>query len=658
MNISAAQVNNLKAAVAAGLKAMWRPPRMTCAEYADEHFYMSSESSYSEGKWKSLPFQIGILNAMGNDLITTLNVMKSARVGYTKMLMANAAYKIEHKKRNVLMYQPRDKQAASFMKKHVEPAIRDIPVWGALAPWLGKKHRDSTLEDKVFSNGKTLMVRGGAAAANYREISTDDVIYDELAGFDESIEREGNATGLGDTRLELSVFPKSIRGSTPKILGSCQMEKACSESPYHFHFYLPCPHCGELQRLKWGGKDEPFGIKWQGDDPKTAYYLCEHCACVIENKCLTAMQESPAAKWICEKTGIWTRDFLAFFDSEGNEIATPDNVAIYIWSAYNPLSSWRKLVTDFYKAKGDKEKLQTFVNTKLGQPWDDDTGEKLEWEDLARRREMYPAGKVPSRVVYLTAGVDTQDDRYEGRVWGWAAGQEAFLVDRFILNGKPDSQQLLDAVAERLNRTYTRADGIVMPIGLVAWDSGGHYTDVVYSMSKKLGLMRVIPVKGANVYGKPIANFPRKRNSKGVYLTEVGTDNAKELIMSRLRLLPDITEAKPGAIHLPLNEAVCDDAELQQLTAERKIPVRRDGRIVYRWDAGKKRNEALDCFVYALAALYIALERFGIDLDKLTAKAAQTAEVEAEAEMRPATQPKPTTSKSSGWLKTSGSGWL
>ncbi|WP_413486267.1 phage terminase large subunit family protein [Shewanella baltica] len=623
MSISAAQIKNLKAAVSAGLRSFYRPPMLTCSQYADEHFYMSSESSYTEGKWESLPFQIGILNAMGNDQISTLNLMKSARVGYTKMLMANAAYKIEHKKRNVLIYQPRDGQAKTFMKKHVETAIRDIPVWRLLAPWMGRKHKDSTLEDKIFTNGKTLMVRGGTAAANYREISTDDVIYDELAGFDESIEHEGNATSLGDTRIELSMFPKSIRGSTPKVLGTCQIEKACSESPHYFRFNLPCPHCDELQDLKWGGPEEAFGIKWHKNakgehDPSTAYYLCEHCGCCIENNQLDDMELHPSAIWICENTGIRTGDFLDFYDADGNDITTPPNISIHIWSAYNSLNSWAKLVTEFFKAKGDKEKLQTFVNTKLGQPWDNDNGERLEWEDLAKRREMYPSGKVPNWVVYLTAGIDTQDDRYEGRIWGWGAGKEAALIDRFILYGDPASQVLKDKVAERIAKSYARADGVVLNIGVAGWDSGGHYTDDVYAMSKKLGLMRVIPLKGANVYGKPIANFPRKRTAKGVYLTEVGTDNAKELLMSMLRIAPDVDVRKPGAIHFPLNEAVCDDVELQQLTSERKVPVRDKGRVIYKWSAGKRRNEALDCFVYALAALYIAIEKFGINLDKLS----------------------------------------
>ncbi len=659
MNISHSQIVNLKAAIKAGLSGFYRPPMLTCAEYADQHFYISAESSYDEGRWESLFFQVGILNAMGNDRIKTLNIMKSARVGYTKMLMANSAYKVEHKKRNVLIYQPRDGAAKSFMKKHVETAIRDIPIWAGLFPYLGKKHKNNTLEDKVFTNGKTLMVRGGTAAANYREISTDDVIYDELAGFDESIEREGNATGLGDTRTELSTFPKSIRGSTPKILGSCQMEKACSDSSYKFRLHLPCPHCGELQVLKWGGKDESFGIKWNNNNPKTAFYLCEHCACSIENNQLDDMGWHENAKWICSETSIYTKDFIEFYNADGDICETPETASIYIWSAYNPLNSWAKLVTGFLKAKGDIEKLQTFVNTKLGEPWDDDTGEKLDWEELRQRREMYQ-GEVPEWVQYLTWGIDTQDDRYEGRLWGWGANKEAALIDRFILNGDPASQTLLDKVEQRIKRSYTRADGIILDVGLTCWDSGGHYTDTVYSVSKKLGVMNVIPIKGANVYGKPIANFPKKRNRQGVYLTEVGTDNAKELIMSMLRVQPDVNERKAGAVHFPLNDSVCDDSELQQLTAERKIPVRKNGTTFYRWDAGKRRNEALDCFVYALAALYISIERFGIDLEELAQKQQQQSEDSTAAESEPESTAQPAnTTNQNNWLgNVSQQGWL
>ena len=101
MNISTAQVSSLAAAVNLGLSAMQRPPVQTAAEWMDEEYYLSVEGSYQEGRWKSLPFQVAIINAMANDDIREVNFVKSARVGYTKMLVANIAYKIEHKKRGI-----------------------------------------------------------------------------------------------------------------------------------------------------------------------------------------------------------------------------------------------------------------------------------------------------------------------------------------------------------------------------------------------------------------------------------------------------------------------------------------------------------------------------------------------------------------------------
>ncbi|EHW67211.1 hypothetical protein ECDEC10A_1002 [Escherichia coli DEC10A] len=44
---------------------------------------------------------------------------------------------------------------------------------------------------------------------------------------------------------------------------------------------------------------------------------------------------------------------------------------------------------------------------------------------------------------------------------------------------------------------------------------------------KKHGVFRVLPVKGASVYGKPVITMPKTRNQRGVYLCEVGTDTAK-----------------------------------------------------------------------------------------------------------------------------------
>ena len=349
MNISNSQVNRLRHFVRAGLRSLFRPEPQTAVEWADANYYLPKESAYQEGRWETLPFQRAIMNAMGSDYIREVNVVKSARVGYSKMLLGVYAYFIEHKQRNTLIWLPTDGDAENFMKTHVEPTIRDIPSLLALAPWYGKKHRDNTLTMKRFTNGRGFWCLGGKAAKNYREKSVDVAGYDELAAFDEDIEQEGSPTFLGDKRIEGSVWPKSIRGSTPKVRGTCQIERAASESLHFMRFHVACPHCGEEQYLKFGDKETPFGLKWTPDDPSSVFYLCEHNACVIRQQEL----DFTDARYICEKTGIWTRDGILWFSSSGEEIEPPDSVTFHIWTAYSPFTTWVQIVKDWMKTKGD-----------------------------------------------------------------------------------------------------------------------------------------------------------------------------------------------------------------------------------------------------------------------------------------------------------------
>ncbi|HBP0792158.1 phage terminase large subunit family protein, partial [Pseudomonas aeruginosa] len=179
--------------------------------------------------------------------------------------------------------------------------------------------------------------------------------------------------------------------------------------------------------------------------------------------------------------------------------------------------------------------------------------------------------------------------------------------------------------------------------------------DEVEAESIKHGVHWVVPTFGASTYGKPIANFPKRRKRK-VYKTELGTDNAKELIYSRLRIdVPIPWQPTPGCVHFPIDSDICDEDELKQITAEKKKPVMAKGVRVLRWDSGGRRNEALDCFVYALAALRISQQRFGLDLDQLE-------RVRVDPVPEPVAQQQPSNdnhaSTSQGWLNTGSGPWL
>lgn len=686
MTTSPPWIRGLAEAVRRGLDSLYKEPPMTAVEWADKHFYLSSESSYQQGRWETAAFQVAILNAMGNDLIRVFNLHKSARVGYTKMLMANIGYKIQHKKRNVLSYCPTDPDADELMKRHVDTMIRDVPVLLALAPWSGKKNSDNTQDAKRFENQKMLWCLGGKAARNYREKSPDEVIYDELSKFDHDIEGEGSPTSLGDKRLEGATYKKSIRGSTLGIAGQCQISRAAEKSPHFLRFHIKPPCCGGEQYLKWGGKDDPYGLKWRKDElgeVESAWYLCEHClGGTFEYH--EMVEASNTGRYICDYTGIWTRNGMEWFGKNDQPINTPRSVTFHIWTIYSTFTTWADIAAERLEVGKDLGKLKTFVNTTLGEVWEEDQSEKVSWEQLRDRRERYHA-QVPGRGVALFGSVDTQDDRYEGRVWAFGAGEESWLVHRFILYGDPASVELRRKVGIELHRQFMRADGQVMGVERWCWDAGGHYSDEVRAESRKHGVHWVIPIFGASTYGKPIANMPRKKEKKSkTYLTEVGTDNAKELIYNRLKLPPNGDQPVPGCVHFPLNDDICDEDELKQLTSETKKWVVIKGRRVFRWDASKKRNEALDNFVYVLAALRISQQRFGLDLDELAKGLPQVhaqpndepddeqseieqpqaaaepietpapAPVPEPADLQPAAEPAP----AGGWITTGQGAWL
>lgn len=109
---------------------------------------------------------------------------------------------------------------------------------------------------------------------------------------------------------------------------------------------------------------------------------------------------------------------------------------------------------------------------------------------------------------------------------GMGPGEESWLIDRQIIMGRHDDEQTLLRVDEAINKTYTRRNGAEMSISRICWDTGGIDPTIVYERSKKHGLFRVIPIKGASVYGKPVASMPRKRNKNGVSHGHTITVNA------------------------------------------------------------------------------------------------------------------------------------
>lgn len=589
--------------LARGLEAFGVPEPLSLAEWAGKHFYLSAESSYVEQRWQAWPFQRAIMACLSNDDIVEVDLQKSARVGYTKFLLAFIAYNAEHKRRNQAIWQPTDDDRDEFVKGEVDPMLRDVAAMRRVFPAYLARHKDNTLQMKRFL-GSTLHMRGGKAAKNYRRISVDVGLFDEVDAFDNDVEKEGDPVTLGAKRVEGATFPKIVCGSTPKLKGFSLIEGRVQLADKRFVFVIPCPHCDEPHPITWGGKDEPHGFKFDRNDPDSVRHLCPHCAALItQGDYLNAWERG---HWRADD-GTTIDHAGVFRDAAGTIIPPSRHIAfVDLWTAYSPAASWPAIVRDFIAAhekmqEGDPSKMKTFFNTTLARTWEGEI-EKTDADELKARAEPFALGLVPRGCLLLLCGVDTQDNRFEAHVWGFGRGGEMWTIHHHVIFGNPDEDATQQELEQYLFESrFRHVAGTDMQIHATAIDSGGHNTQAVYDFARRHGVRRVFAIKGRSGAEKHIKDgagpvdidWRGRKRKRGVILWHIGTNHAKDLFHSRLQ----ITKPGPGYVHLSKE---LSDEWFRQLAGEVRATRTTATGSQSRWAPIRKRVEALDCTVYAV----------------------------------------------------------
>jgi phage terminase large subunit GpA-like protein len=606
----------VKRAIRRGLSVMKAQPPMRLSKWAAEHFYLSAESSYTEGKWQAYPYQIFILDAFGNDDIEEVDVKKSSRTGYTKMLMAASSYFTVFRRRNQAIWQPTDSDAQEFVETEYNPMLRDVKPIKAVFPALEKKHQHNTNSYKKFL-GCVSYIKGGASARNYRRISVDVAILDEVSSFDKDIDQEGSPRKLAKKRTEGATFPKLICGSTPKLKYLCEIDAAIQEADAVYKPHIPCPHCGTFQVLEFGNKNSKHGLKWFNQDHETAAYACKVCTSLFTQAEYLGTWHlvrwiDDAGNWYCIETG-------QFKNAAGETIRPQKHIGIdKLWTIYSPQTSWSTIVKEYRaaiaKAKhGEKSDLKTFINTTLGDVYEDDV-EKTDAEDLKKRAEDFPLQIVSRGGLILKAGIDVQKDRFELVVWAFGRGEEMWTVDYQVVEFNPAIQSEWDKIDSYLLHKYPHAAGTVLCIEDAAIDTGGHWTHQAYNYVRQRKSAsgwsqvtqhapKVYATKGGSTANLPISGRGKLQDinnadrviKRGVKLYIIGTDTAKDLIHGRLQ----VQQPGPGCMHL---SKYLPDTFFDHMTSEVRLIKQTKKGAVSSWIVKRKgiRNEVLDCTVMTL----------------------------------------------------------
>jgi len=601
------------AALVASLFAEFmRPPaNLTVSQWADKHRMLSGKASSEPGPWRTdrTPYLRQIMDDLSaRSTVQEVVVMFAAQLGKSESGNNWLGYIIDNEPGPVMIVQPTTDMAKRFSRQRITPMLEETPA-------LRRKVRENRSRDdanttlmKDFAGG-VMVVSGANSAASLRSMPVRYLFLDEIDAYPLDVDGEGDPVALAEKRTSTFARKKVLKVSTPTTKDFSRIESAYLQSNAN-QFHVACPHCGEHQPLEWG-TNTAHGLRWSKDadgapDLTTVHYVCRHNGCIIQEHQKSAML--PTGHWVAAR-----------------ESTRPGKLTGYHLNAiYAPLGwvSWADLVQQFTEAahaarQGDISKLKTFTNTVLAETWEEQ-GDRSNVHELIKRAPDIPLRQVHWGLFVLTMGVDTQGDRLEAYVWAWGRGMERQMVDRQVFYGDPslpDSEpgSPWAQLTEYRRTPIQHASGRTLSILATMVDSGGHHTQAVYDYARRYAHAHVYAIKGQSVHGKAVLGKPTEQDvnwrgqkvKRGVKLWPIGTDTAKAEIYGRLRN----TEPGPGYVHISKHHS---PEVFEQLTAERLVTRYVKGHARMEWvkPAGK-RNEALDCAVYALAAAhFIGVDRW------------------------------------------------
>lgn len=590
--------------VRSALSMLMPPPDLPPSEWAERNVRIPTGNAIP-GPYRvaNAPYQREPMDQFVNPDCYRVTMMWGAQIGKTLTLLCIQGYAIEMRPRSQMMMQPSQADAQTWLETKFNPLVEASP---GIARRIAKpRGREGVNNQRMKSYpGGFLMMAWSGSPKTMRGRSAPMIGCDEVDGYART--PEGHPVGLlwqrsatfGDDRFLVEI-------STPTIKGASYIEESF-EAGDKRRFYVRCHDCGEHQFLRWEN------VTWKGrmstnvaaaledskhddHDPQSAAYVCAHCGSLWNDG------QRVAAIRTAEASGGGWRAEKPF----------KGHASYHAWEAYSTMRKLGDIVRD-YLDKLKTDDLQTFVNVSLSETYEV-AGDKADPSALEARAEVF-AAQVPMGGVYLTAGVDMQIDRLEVEIVAWGEGEESWSVDYRVLWGDPMAGEVWDDLDALLAETYLHETGAPMQIMAACLDTGGTsgYTHCAYEYLRGKTGRRLFGVKGvAPSFGKPIVEKVQRKQSgkkaRKVDLFLVAVDEAKQIVMRRLAL----ETPGPGYCHVPSDRGADggghDLAEwCKQITAEKLVIRYVKGQPVREWHKhDKARNEALDCRVYALAALKI-----------------------------------------------------
>jgi phage terminase large subunit GpA-like protein len=570
-------------------------------EYANKYRKLPRGASAEAGQYKSsrTPYLEEVMEWLSpQDPTNEVIVIKGTQLGFTEVANNAIFYYMDIDPTSQMLILPTEELGKDHSKSKLKVSLEAMPH-------LAKKIKKGKTSDDIGNiyekeyDGGTFYIKWAGGGANLRSKSVRFVIMDDVDGYGKDVESsEGNVIDLGKRRTDaFGVSKKIYINSTPTIKGKSNIEKEFEESDKRL-YYMPCPNCTpkdkELQNKDNMVVFEEEFFEYKYKDYKLTsevFFKCPHCkAKILEAKKSYMMNRKNGAKTIAT--------------------ASSNKKGLRIPSFYSPVGflGWSEIFQEKLTAlkefdfNKNQDKLQTWENTRNAKPYDYIMGDMdIDITSLLNRREKYKF-EVPNEVIILTAGIDTQDYRLECSVIGYGENETSYHIEHFVLVGDTSQTQVWEQLDNLLLQPFKREKEYIY-IYSAGVDLGGHRSKESYNFVKKRMHRRIYGVYGNTLLDDNILKNRMSRDGKKINKYSITVNSIKNVIYSFLQ----VDKNEDGYVHYPLKKCYNVDY-FSQLLAEVRDE---DGRWI---NPKKKRNEALDCFVYSYASLNLGISKQNIDL--------------------------------------------
>ena len=500
--------------------------KISVADWIENNFELSR--SYAiQGKVKLFPWQRDPVNAIQK--YNRVIFVAPVQTGKSMLAEGVLGYMIDREPMNFMLCYAKKETVQDVFDERLKPFVEEIP---AICKYWNGEDKNLT-KRRIKLNHCIGRVASAGVPADVATFNAGFIVGSEVAKWPEKgFDQQKALRGRQQASRMLGKSVKELYESSPRYEGDKLWAMAHRAGTIYLKPHYQCPFCKYWQMLedtkiieipnKKGERDhDPDRIRTE----KAAKYNCE--------KCKKDISETSRLK-MADKI-VW-----AAVDPQNKnktiEKISPEGKIIGRKKANAIVFNWNRLVDttwSFYEClacyfesliSSEPEALATYQNEDMAR-WVKVKTERISKGFLeSKKADYYQYGDkafMPSGIVILIGGIDTQDDGFYYVIRGFGRGMESWLIRSDFIHcdmsedkykNPAEVHSLIEQELYRLSYRYE--DGKTIPITWIFQDEGGHrQRDVIYCSQHMINLYRY---KGAS--GRQAKMLEQSKNEPRLYL--------------------------------------------------------------------------------------------------------------------------------------------